>query len=77
MRRRGARGGLEGRVRADDAARQILEMDDDEDEREFSKSIVYDFFTQADGTFQKMDKSLYGVFPPSLPRPIPPSQPTH
>lgn len=38
---------------------QILEMDDDEDEREFSKSIVYDFFTQADTTFQKMDQNLY------------------
>ncbi|KAF2130711.1 phosphotransmitter protein-like protein Ypd1 [Dothidotthia symphoricarpi CBS 119687] len=37
---------------------QILEMDDDEDEREFSKSIVYDFFGQADSTFSKMDKSL-------------------
>ena len=37
---------------------QILEMDDDEEERDFSKSIVYDFFTQADGTFQKMDKAL-------------------
>jgi len=37
---------------------QILEMDDDEDEREFSKSIVYDFFTQAENTFQKMDSNL-------------------
>lgn len=37
---------------------QILEMDDDEDDREFSKSIVYDFFTQADSTFQKMDDEL-------------------
>lgn len=37
---------------------QILEMDDDEDEREFSKSIVYDFFQQAESTFQKMDASL-------------------
>lgn len=37
---------------------QILEMDDDEDEREFSKSIVYDFFQQADTTFQKMDANL-------------------
>ena len=45
---------------------QILEMDDDEDEREFSKSIVYDFFTQADGTFQKMDTSLQ-VSPSSAP----------
>ena len=35
---------------------QILEMD--EDEREFSKSIVYDFFGQADQTFKKMDKEL-------------------
>ena len=37
---------------------QILEMDDDEEEREFSKSIVYDFFTQAEGTFQKMDSNM-------------------
>jgi hypothetical protein len=37
---------------------QILEMDDDEDEREFSKSIVYDFFTQAESTFEKMDANL-------------------
>ncbi|EME48646.1 hypothetical protein DOTSEDRAFT_100831, partial [Dothistroma septosporum NZE10] len=37
---------------------QILEMDDDEEEREFSKSIVYDFFTQADGTFEKMHTNL-------------------
>ena len=37
---------------------KILEMDDDEDEREFSRSIVYDFFTQAEGTFQKMDSFL-------------------
>lgn len=38
---------------------QILEMDDDEDEREFSRSIVYGFFEQAEGTFGKMDASLY------------------
>lgn len=37
---------------------QILEMDDDEDEREFSRSIVYDFFTQAENTFDKMDTNL-------------------
>ncbi|KAF2263165.1 histidine-phosphotransfer domain, HPT domain-containing protein [Lojkania enalia] len=37
---------------------QILEMDDDEDEREFSKSIVYDFFTQAQSTFDKMDDKI-------------------
>lgn len=38
---------------------QILEMDDDEeDEREFSKSIVYGFFEQAEQTFKKMELSL-------------------
>lgn len=37
---------------------QILEMDDDEVERDFSKSIVYDFFSQAESTFVKMDSSL-------------------
>jgi len=37
---------------------QILEMDEDEVEREFSKSIVYDFFGQADSTFKKMDTTL-------------------
>ncbi|KAL9065638.1 MAG: hypothetical protein Q9161_008082 [Pseudevernia consocians] len=37
---------------------QILEMDDDEDEREFSRSIVYGFFEQAEATFEKMDTSL-------------------
>lgn len=37
---------------------QILEMDDDEDERDFSKSIVYDFFGQAESTFGKMETSL-------------------
>lgn len=36
---------------------QILEMDD-EDDREFSKSLVYDFFTQAETTFVKMDTNL-------------------
>jgi len=37
---------------------QILEMDDDEDEREFSKSIVFGFFEQAEQTFVKMDDAL-------------------
>ena len=37
---------------------QILEMDDDEDERDFSKSIVYGFFDQAEATFRKMDSAL-------------------
>ncbi|RKF75288.1 Multistep phosphorelay regulator 1 [Golovinomyces cichoracearum] len=37
---------------------QILEMDDDEDEKEFSKSIVLGFFDQAEATFIKMDDAL-------------------
>ncbi|KAF2036176.1 histidine-phosphotransfer domain, HPT domain-containing protein [Setomelanomma holmii] len=39
---------------------QILEMDEDEVDREFSKSIVFDFFGQADSTFKKMDNTLEG-----------------
>ena len=37
---------------------QILEMDEDQEEREFSREIVYDFFTQAETTFEKMDANL-------------------
>lgn len=37
---------------------QILEMDDDEEEREFSRSIVFGFFEQAEQTFVKMDDAL-------------------
>ncbi|KAI1846442.1 hypothetical protein JX265_005034 [Neoarthrinium moseri] len=37
---------------------QILEMDDDESDREFSQSIVQGFFEQAEETFEKMDKAL-------------------
>ncbi|KAI0542128.1 hpt domain-containing protein [Xylaria digitata] len=37
---------------------QILEMDDSEDDREFSRSIVYGFFEQAEETFEKMDSAL-------------------
>jgi len=36
---------------------QILEMDDD-DERDFSMSIVSGFFDQAETTFEKMEKAL-------------------
>ena len=35
-------------------------MDDDEDDRDFSKSIVYGFFEQAENTFEKMDSNMYG-----------------
>ena len=37
---------------------QILEMDDSEDDREFSKSIVFGFFEQAEETFANMDAAL-------------------
>ncbi|KAL8696125.1 MAG: hypothetical protein Q9201_007811 [Fulgogasparrea decipioides] len=37
---------------------QILEMDDDEAEREFSRSIVFGFFEQAENTFKNMDASV-------------------
>ncbi|KAI9783045.1 MAG: hypothetical protein M1835_003893 [Candelina submexicana] len=37
---------------------QILEMDDDEDDRDFSRSIVYGFFEQAEGTFKKMESNI-------------------
>jgi len=38
---------------------QILEMDDDEDDREFSRSIVFGFFEQAEQTFDQMETALY------------------
>ncbi|RFU31987.1 hypothetical protein B7463_g4393, partial [Scytalidium lignicola] len=37
---------------------QILEMDDDEEDREFSRSIVFGFFEQAETTFEKMDEAV-------------------
>ncbi|OIW27413.1 histidine-phosphotransfer domain, HPT domain-containing protein [Coniochaeta ligniaria NRRL 30616] len=37
---------------------QILEMDDDEADRDFSKPLVFNFFEQAEETFGKMDTAL-------------------
>jgi len=37
---------------------QILEMDDDEDERDFSKGIVVDFLEQAETTLKELDELL-------------------
>ncbi|KAK4870271.1 hypothetical protein LT330_005325 [Penicillium expansum] len=37
---------------------QILEMDDDEEDRDFSKSIVYGFFDQAEVTFKKIQTQI-------------------
>lgn len=39
---------------------QILEMDDD-DSRDFSRSIVFGYFEQAESTFAKMDQAMYVV----------------
>lgn len=36
---------------------QLLEMDE-EDEREFSKSLVWNYFEQAQSTFASMDAAL-------------------
>jgi hypothetical protein len=38
---------------------QILDMDEDDDDKEFSRGIVFGFLEQADQTFDKMDASLY------------------
>lgn len=37
---------------------QILDMDDEDDEKGFSRTIVYGFLEQAEQTFDKMDASL-------------------
>lgn len=37
---------------------QVLEMDEDDEDREFSKSIVFGFFEQAEATFDKMKSSM-------------------
>ena len=37
---------------------QILEMDEDDPSREFSRGIVFGFFEQAVNTFEKMDENL-------------------
>ena len=37
---------------------QTIEMDDDEDDRKFSKGIVFGFVEQAETTFKSMDKAL-------------------
>jgi osomolarity two-component system, phosphorelay intermediate protein YPD1 len=37
---------------------QILEMDEDDSERDFSKPLVFGFFEQATETFDKMESAL-------------------
>ncbi|CAD6888918.1 unnamed protein product [Tilletia controversa] len=52
--------GLLPEVIDSDIFAQLLEMDDDEDEdeHEFSKGIVWNYFEQAESTFDKMDEAL-------------------
>ncbi len=38
---------------------QILDMDDEEDDKEFSRGIVFGFLEQAEQTFDQMDAALY------------------
>ncbi|RKF59098.1 Multistep phosphorelay regulator 1 [Erysiphe neolycopersici] len=45
---------------------QILEMDDDEDEKEFSRSIVIGFFEQAETTFLQIETALESKDLPKL-----------
>jgi hypothetical protein len=49
---------------------QILEMDEDDGERDFSKPLVFGFFEQATETFAKMETALYVVLTPP-PAPFP------
>lgn len=55
-------GGTSGLDYGDDIDRstfeQILEMDDDDPSQDFSKSIVFSFFDQAETTFSKMERAL-------------------
>jgi len=37
---------------------QILEMDEDENDRSFSRDLIVDYYNQAIDTFQKMDAAL-------------------
>ncbi|ORX83163.1 putative histidine phosphotransferase HPT1p [Anaeromyces robustus] len=45
---------------------QILEMDEDEDDRSFSRELIVNYYQQAIDTFQKMDTALAGSDLPSL-----------
>ncbi|KAK0529194.1 Phosphorelay intermediate protein [Tilletia horrida] len=50
--------GLDPSVIDGDIFAQLLEMDDDEEDHEFSKGIVWNYFDQAEVTFAKMDDAL-------------------
>ncbi|SNX86856.1 related to YPD1 - two-component phosphorelay intermediate [Melanopsichium pennsylvanicum] len=53
----GSAGDLSPTIIDMDIFSQLLEMDD-EDDREFSKSIVWNYFDQAETTFKEMDAAL-------------------
>lgn len=45
---------------------QILDMDDDEDDRTFTKGLVFGFLEQAEQTFDKMDAAVKSKDLPEL-----------
>jgi len=45
---------------------QILDMDEEPGDREFSQGIVFDFFNQAEDTFKSMDDDVKNKNLPSL-----------
>ncbi|KAJ3285917.1 hypothetical protein HK104_009251 [Borealophlyctis nickersoniae] len=47
---------------------QLLEMDEDDDDRSFSRDIVLNYFEQAETTFKNMDTSLAAKDLPALSR---------
>ena len=49
---------------------------DDDDEREFSKTLVFEFFEQAEQTFQDMDEAMYELLKSSSSGCPPRIQPT-
>lgn len=46
---------------------QILQMDDDDQEREFSRALVFEFLDQAEDTFGRIQDSLYVTSEPNYP----------
>lgn len=45
---------------------QILDMDDDDEDRDFSKDIVSGYFKQVEQTLKEMRSSMYEYMPPCL-----------
>ena len=48
----------EGEIIDMETFQQILELDDSEDDREFSREMVWAYFSQAEKTFDDLDDAL-------------------